>query len=357
MHATSRDQAPDDRISRAFALQVAACDRLGSPFTAKLLAALQPLLDDGTQTGRKVLGWPGQPDANGDSVPLRLAGALHHLVRTGAAPTLARLYPPNEPPDPDALSSALRAVLAEQDTVLAGWLAFAPQTNEVARASLLHAGLGQIARRTGCALALHEIGASAGLNLMLDRFAFRLGGRCFGDAASGVRLEPGWSGPPPSGDEPRIVSRRGCDLAPLDVGLAEHRQRLIAYVWADQAQRLARLEAAIAIARRDPPLLERADAADWIERVILPDGQDGIARVVMHSIAFQYFPAPAQERIRRHLAAVGAAAAQRSPLAWLAFEQRAGGRPALTLRLWPDGAESVLAEADAHVREVRWLAG
>lgn len=83
-------------------------------------------------------------------------------------------------------------------------------------------------------------------------------------------------------------------------------------------------------------------------------GEPGVAQVVTHSITFQYLPAASQARIRRHFEAAAAAAAG-SPLAWLAFEQRGDGGPALSLRLWPGGEEIILALADAHGRQVRWL--
>ena len=60
------------------------------------------------------------------------------------------------------------------------------------------------------------------------------------------------------------------DLHPLDVTKAADRERLLAYIWADQAERLARTEAAIAIAAADPPLLDRGDAADWLEAQLDP---------------------------------------------------------------------------------------
>ncbi|WP_332699100.1 DUF2332 domain-containing protein [Bosea sp. (in: a-proteobacteria)] len=348
------DATRSSGLRQAFAMQIEACAKLGSPFTARLLEAIEPLLDETTATGRKVLGWQGRLDALGDSVPLRLTGALHGMVREGRLPALAALYPPAAAPSVEKLRAVLVRVLRHEDEALLGWLRFTPQTNEVARASLLYAGLVEITRRTGSAIALYEIGSSAGLNLMLDRFAYELGGRKLGAAGSPVQLRPGWQGPTPAGPEPRILSRRGCDLAPLDILDEAQRRRLSAYVWADQAERLQRLEAAIAIALPAPPRLERADAADWIERRIGLSGEPGTARVVMHSIAYQYFPPETQRRIRHHLETVGAAATAQAPLAWLAFEQRGEEGPALTLRLWPDGEEEILARGDAHGRQVRW---
>ncbi|WP_332684760.1 DUF2332 domain-containing protein [Bosea sp. (in: a-proteobacteria)] len=348
------DTAQPARLRQAFAMQIEACTRLGSPFTARLLEAIEPLLDATTATGRKILAWRGRLDALGDSVPLRLTGALHGMVREGRLPALAVLYPPAALPSAEALQTVLGRVLRGEDEALLGWLRFTPQTNEVARASLLYAGLVEITRLTGCAVGLYEVGSSAGLNLMLDRFAYDLGGRLLGEPGSRVQLRPRWDGPAPAGREPRILSRQGCDIAPLDIRNEEQRRRLSAYVWADQAERLQRLEAAIAITLPAPPRLERADAADWIERRIRLSGEPGVARVVMHSIAYQYFPPETQRRIQHHLESVGAAATAQAPLAWLAFEQRGEAGPALTLRLWPGGGEAVLAEGDAHGRQLRW---
>ena len=65
-------------------------------------------------------------------------------------------------------------VISRHDTRLFDGLSRAPQTNETARASALYPGLLEIARLTGLLLSLHEIGASAGLNLMADRFAHEI---------------------------------------------------------------------------------------------------------------------------------------------------------------------------------------
>lgn len=220
------------------------------------------------------------------------------------------------------------------------------------------AGLLAITARTGQPLALFELGASAGLNLVLDRYAYRLGGRAAGTAGSALILAPAWEGPHPTGAEPVIVQRRGIDLDPLDPTSPDDRERLTAYIWADQAERIARVETALALAAVDPPIVEPGDAAAWIERQIGPDPMPGTTRVVLHSIAFQYFAPEAAARITAHLEKAGRAATADSPLAWLRYESdaEADGRPTLRLRSWPDGADHVLALADAHGRKVTWLA-
>lgn len=343
-------------VRAAFAAQAVWCRRLGSPFTGQLCETVGRFIDRSELLGRRILDWPGEPDALHDSVPLRLCGGLHALVRAGRLPSLVPVYPPHPLPAAEEFWPVLRDAMAEAGAELLTWLEGAPQTNEVARSAVLMAGLAVAAAETGCRLALYELGASAGLNLLCDRYDIELGGRRYGTATSALRLAPDWEGPPPPEVAIGVSSRQGVDVSPLDVTDPRDRERLLAYIWADQAERLARLEAAIDIARRQAPSLDKGDAADWIERRIAPECEPGTARVVLHSIAFQYFPPATQARIAAHLTAIGASATGRAPLAWLRYElEPEAGSPTLRLRLWPDGTDRLLAKADAHGRKVSWL--
>ena len=353
----------EEVVRRAFADQSVWCEKLGSPFTARLLKGLGEKLERNSSVGGMVLDWSGPPDAMGDSVPLRLAGALHALVRRGQLPELAGFYPPNTLPDIKTLTDSALAAIARMDETICGWLKFPPQTNEVARSGVIFPGLLTIAQETGLPLALFEVGASGGLNLIPDRYAYRLGDAMLGAVGSPLVLSPEWSGsaPLPVPQRPEISSRRGCDRNPLDVTDPSHRERLIAYIWADQPQRLARVKEAITLAQENPPQIEQADAADWVEENISLAPQTGVTRVLFHSIAFQYFSPSAQQRIEEHIKRAGARATADAPLAWLAFEQAQGQGPCLTLRLW-GGASSgtgetrILAKANnAHCQKIEWL--
>lgn len=342
------------RVRKAFADQARWCAQLGSPFTSLLMQALGEGLEPGTPVADHVLGWQGDPDAMADSVPLRLAGALHALVREGEVPALGALYPPAPLPSLEPLQSAALAVLESHADAVLARLAFAPQTNEVARAAMLYAGLSHVAASLGLPFVLWELGASAGLNLFPERFGYRFGEAAHGQADAPVQLSPAWEGSVPASAAVQVVERRGVDLNPLDVSDPQQRSRLLSYVWPDQPERLQRAEAAVAIALEEPPRLDRGDAADWVDARMAAPAQAGVCRVLWHSIAFQYFPSDSQRRIVAAVERAGAAASAAAPLAWLAFEQ-AGDGPALTLRQWPgDGAPVTLARADAHVRRVRW---
>lgn len=345
------------RIGAAFRQQAQFCEALQAPFTAALCRAVAAGIDPGSLTGQRLAAWPGEPMT--DALPMRMTGALHWLVRAGRAPVLAALYPPGKLPDDATLAAALAAAIADpaSDAAIAEFLGSAPQTNEVGRAGALLPGLLVVASETGLPLSLVELGASAGLNLNMDRFCVDLGGVKLGDAACDVKIAPAWTGPPPPAATLRIIAREGVDLAPLDVAQDAVAERLLAFIWPDQPDRLARAAAAIGLARRWPPLLAAADAADWVERHLALAAD--AATVVYHSIAFQYFPAKAQQRIRDHLEALGITASRQAPLAWLRMEMddpAQPGTPAIRLRLWQGGPpqERLLGHAHAHGAFVRW---
>ncbi len=352
-------------VRDAFLVQAQACDRLGSPFTAEICRVLAAGLDPENALERSVLEWRGDPSPFADSVPLRLVGALHGLVRAGRAPRLAALYPPQPLAEPQRLLAAVRSTLREHPDFIRAFLDHPPQTNEVGRSAVLMAGWLQIAARTGHPLSLFELGASAGLNLIADRYAYRFGeipwrraaGPGTHEASAQATVTCDWSGPLPPLDAPlQIRARRGCDRHPLDVTDPAQRERLIAYVWADQRARLERLDAAIRVMQTEPVRIEACEAQDWLPSVLPLASEPYVTRVVFHSIFWSYLKPQAQAQIAAHLAMVGAAASAERPLAWLRLELAGRDEPAaLKLTLWPGGADELLARAHPHGTWVRWL--
>lgn len=345
-------------VREAFARQAAICTGAGAPFTGTLCRLIGERLDRSTAIGRRVLDWSGRPAHDGDALPLRLAGGLHALARTGWG-DLSSFYPPNRAPsDENVLWRAISSAVLDREDFLEGWLDGPPQTNEVGRSAALMAGLLVLADRWRLPFALYELGASAGLNTILDRYGYRLGDTVAGDPASPVRLAPDWRGASPPSAEVRIARRRGVDRQPLDPRSPATREMLQAYVWADQRDRLARLASALDLAAADPAPVDQADAADWLEAHLAVEPAPGVCRVVMHTIAFQYFPPAGQARIAARIESAGQQASAHAPLAWLAFEVAGGGverRPRLTLRSWPGGGEQVvLAEGQPHGAWFDW---
>lgn len=339
----------DDPVRDAFLQQAKACDSLGSPFTARLCKVMSARLDHQTEVGTRILSWVGDPGPSGDSVPLRLAGALHALVLLDKISPLTTIAPDNE----DALWEACGTALRFHAPFILERLKSPPQTNEVRRSAALLPGFLDIARLTGKPLVLSEVGASAGLNLQFDRYRYNLGGLEWGDSAA-VLLAPEWRGPRPPLAPIDVLERAGCDLNPLDPSSTEDRLRLMSYVWADQTDRLERTSNALRIARENGLHVERADAVHWLKPRLAKPFQ-GAVHVVYHSVAWQYLPDDLKLAGEALIADAGERATPEAPLARLQMEADATpGSAALTLQLWPTGEKRTIGRADFHGRWVEW---
>ena len=345
----------DEETNRgAFRWQAAFARKSASPVTALLCDALAAVLDRSTALGARVLDWPGEPIR--DALSLRVTGGLHALVRAGRAPALVPIFA-GTVRDPAAIAAAVMETVAASDGELVGWLAGPPQTNEAGRSAVLMAGLLALATRFDVVFDLIEIGSSAGLNLLIDRYRFDLGGVAIGPGDAPLRFAPDWRGTPPPAPQVRIGSVRGVDVAPIDLADPAQAERLTAYVWPDQHDRLDRLARAIALALVHPPTLDRGDAADWVEARLAEPTRAGTGRVLMHSVVWQYLPPEGRARIETAMAAAGSRAAPDRPLGWLAYEgERNLDRHGLVLRCWPgDGMPRRLASAHPHGAWIEWL--
>jgi hypothetical protein len=344
----------EDAVARAFANQVAYCARNGAPLTGRVLRAIGTVLASvaqGTLLDR-VRGWEGKPLA--DALPLRLTGGLHALHLAGSAPELAPIYAGEEADD----ARIVAGVIAAHEAALLPWLNGPPQTNEAGRsanfiAAMLWLADHGLAPRFECL----EIGSSAGINLMLDRYAYDLGGVLVGPPDAGMHLAPDWRGAPPPAREISIASTRGCDVAPVDLTDPAEALRLKAYIWPEHTVRFERMDAAIRAASERKPDLVQATAADFIEAELAKPQQLGTTRMLMHSIVWQYVPADQQARVTAAMEAAGAQATAETPLAWVMVEaDRTVHRHKLTVRHWPGGGEEVhLAWSHPHGADVEWL--
>lgn len=346
-------------LQDAFLHQARSCAALDSPFMARLLTTLAEIWPQDTALARTCDAWTGDIGPNGASLPLRIASGLHALVLGGDDEPLARAYPPGEAGD---LAAALGAALSRHDAYLADWVLRPPQTNEVRRSvALIPAAHTVAARFPGLPFVTSELGASAGLNLMWDRYALETATGRLGPEDAALSLAPAWTGPLPPAAAVQVAARAGVDLSPLDPRDPQDRLRLLSYLWPDQPQRAALTRAALATL---DTAVDRGDAVDWIAHR-LPRQPEGHIHLVYHTIAWQYLPPDRQAHGRALIEAAGMRATARRPLAWLGLEHdgdAANARgAALRLRLWPgDGdrdGDALLARVDFHGRWVDWLAG
>jgi hypothetical protein len=194
--------------------------------------------------------------------PVLLLAAVHDRVLADPGCELGAWFP-TVVPDPlagDVAPVLARFVALHADELHRIVTTRNTQTNEVGRCGLLVPALGLLAAEVG-PLALVDVGSSAGLNLLLDRYEYEYvpGGHV--GAPSAVHLEVGTRGAVPVPAElPPIAVRIGLDRHPVDLADADAVRWLRACVWPDQRDRLARLDAALAVAAGQPAEVLRGDA-------------------------------------------------------------------------------------------------
>jgi len=341
-------------LAAAFRRQAGYCAELGSPLWSEAMEKVAADIEAGGIFARFLADWDG--DLERGILPLRLFGGLHFLALGGEAPALAARLPSTGGRPDSEFWPVLCRTLAENEPLLRHFLDHPPQTNEVGRSAIFLGGFLEIAARSGLPLSLHEIGASAGLNLCWDCFAFHLGPHRWAGSDPGLTLTAEWRGPAPRLDvQPVIAGRQACDRRPVDLADPEARLRLQGYVWPEHLDRLASLRAAIALASEIDVRVDAADALDWTARKLAtrPGGQ---AMVIYHSVVLQYFDAASRRDFAGMIEAAGAQATTERPLAWLSFEQESPERDfELTLAYWPGGERRRLAKAQAHGRWIEWF--
>ncbi|MEO1092216.1 MAG: DUF2332 domain-containing protein [Pseudomonadota bacterium] len=308
---------------------------------APLIAEREPLVD------LLLRRQSGQPPAN-----VILAALQRRLIDRPDVP-LAAYYPTlgGRRAVDAGLVAAFDAFWPAELPVLAALVrARRVATNEVRRAAVLRLGYVAIARALmadGRLPAAHvvEIGTSAGLTLLWDRFAFVYGTVRTGHVAPVLTMTTAWRGehPPACGPALEVLSRLGVDLEPQDVHDEDAMAWLRALVWPEHLDRVAAFDAALAVARADPPPLVAADAL-----VYLPAGLDALPTrepaVVVHGFTVNQF-SPA---MRRQLDQALADAAEARPVFRLGYEWAPGPGCVLELTTYPGGRSTLLAVADAH---------
>jgi hypothetical protein len=261
-----------------------------------------------------------------------------------------------------AAGHELRALLARRGPEVAGLMrVHRTQTNEVARCAALLPAL------PAGPLALIEVGASAGLCLLLDRFFYDWGTAQLGPPTSPVRLRCPVTGPAPLPSVmPAIAWRRGLDLAPVDVHDEAATRWLLACVWPDQHERRRRLEHALELGLAETPEVRKGDLVDDLP-ALLAEAPADAQLVVFHSAVLAYV---ASER-RQAFADLLAAGSRTRDIVWISNEgpgivpgipdlgARKGGmrfvlgRTRLTRGRRVDHS---LALAHPHGADLRWVA-
>jgi len=248
-------------------------------------------------------------------MPPALLAAVHYLLLAGLDHPLADVYAGRASSDPGPL---FRDVCLSHREEVAELLATRHiQTNDCGRCSSIGVALTYVSRRLGPPLALVDVGTSAGLNLLCDRYRLDYGSHgATGPEHSPVKVECSVLGgqPPVAAQLPPLAAKVGIDRSPIDLTDPADARWLLACVWPDTG-RLERTAAAIEMGRQDPPTIVRGRASDVLLDTLdaLPDT---LAAMVTTTWVFGYFTLEE----RPQFVDILAEAARRRPVIWVSAE-------------------------------------
>jgi hypothetical protein len=297
----------------------------------------------------------GQPMAN------ILLASVHFLLLRGAQHPLRRFYPnlnggehvDNEDPFPyfkafvDGHRAALAPLIASKVT----------NTNEVGRSGFLHAAFRVVAAEASEPLHLVEIGPSAGLNQRWDKYGvrYRHAMQVFTVGPEDARLildvELRGDGVPPLGATPKVASRVGLELNPVDLSDPDQRDWLRALVWPDQVARFGQLEKALEISAEAKPNIRAGDALALLPDVLreLPENE---TVCVYHTFVTYQF----SEEMRQALDDLLVAVSLRRAVWRLSIEGTLSGHAPMLLYAYREGAKDkrTLADCSGHGTWLEW---
>jgi hypothetical protein len=340
--------------------QAGVCAAMGAPFTGGLLERAAEALptDEAFRSAFRPWAESARREIWEDAVALRWLGAMHDAALAEPASPLANAYPATDRAGDLAAAWPLAARDMRTSLVqVAAFMGLEPQTNEVRRSAVLLPGFLAVAEATSLPMRILELGGSAGLNQFWDHRRYHFGAEMtWGPKTASVSIDTEWRGaPPPLGARIEVVSRAACDRNPIDLADLTQRRRLRAYIWADQLDRLARFDSAVAEALAQHIVVERSDAVAWTRSQAAPKA--GVATVVFHSVFFQCVPKESQTALIETLSAFGEEATTDGPFAWLRMEPSPANPAVMELRLtlWPAGEDRLLAHAHPHGAWIEWL--
>ena len=256
--------------------------------------------------------------------PSLLFAAVNLLLAARPGAPLAAYYPVHggRRPVDGQLVAAWAAFCAEHGEEIARMLrSRSTQTNEIRRCVALRLGLSHVGRRWPGPLALAEVGASAGLNLLFDRYRYRVGGHeTPPGATSPVLISCELRGGDPAGQllaaAPEITSRLGIDRQPVQLADPDERAWLEAFIWPEDVDGLATLRGAVdvALSAGPAPVVAGDATADTARLLAGLPGREPV--VVFTASLLSYLNADARTAFVSQLAE----AARRRPVAWVFAE-------------------------------------
>lgn len=252
---------------------------------------------------------------------------------------------------PAEFRSLRKLVRDRGDELAAAMRARRTQTNEPARCATLLPALALLPQP----VALLEVGASAGLTLLPDRYSYDYNGRRLaGTDPHAPVLACDARGPAPiPAAVPEVSWRAGLDLNPLDVTSDADVRWLECLLWPGETGREERLAAAVEAARRDPPPVYRGDLLTDVPRLAC-QAPPGATLVIFHSAVLAYLTMAQRVRFAATVAALDAVRLSNEAPGVLPGSAAGPARRNGNFVLVRDGGMP-LAVTDGHGSWLEWL--
>lgn len=295
MTRSAEDAEPNDAdravVAAAFRASVKIFETMGTPLYAEFSrnAAEDPEMLD--------LAWHGMEGAR----PTHVYSAVHYLLLGEPTQPLARYFATltDQPLPPEgAYAELARFCRRHREAILELLRTRSVQTTYAERCRAILAPMGEIARQAGEPLNLVEIGCSAGVLLVFDKFAYRMNDQgVVGPADAPLQLEGELRG----GGElfiPRIGSRTGIDLHTIDAKSEEERRWLLALCFPELRDEQARLARALDVIAATDITLHEGDALVHLPTA-MAEASDPLC--IVHSACLFYWPPEARLRLEEML--------------------------------------------------------
>ncbi|CAM5308020.1 DUF2332 domain-containing protein [Streptomyces abikoensis] len=299
---------------------------------------------------------PGQP------APNMLFGAVHHLLRGGVQHPLASYFTGHEDLDEARAGTLLTDFCrrhAERIRLIIATRSV--QTNEVGRCAVLLPAFAALQQRLDDdrLIRIVDVGASAGLNLLWDRYTYDYGGHRIGLPASDpetvLSCEIKGGTPPLSLDVARFVRPVGIELSPVDITDPEATEWLVSLTWPEQTTRMRTLDRALAQAVRTPPTILAGRAEDHLADVVTETPLDRHLVLVFSWSIYQIFGSPGG---RERLVGILAELSRHRPLHEVSIGHFGHTTPRVIMASHDGGVSrsDVVAHCDVYGTWLHWLA-
>lgn len=301
----------------------------------------------------EVTGWA----ASGQPVPNLFFASVHYLLLTGTAHPVASFYPTlaeSAGSPTEAFPHFKDFVLRHREAIVSLLKSRLVQTNEVRRSAYLFPALAFAASHfeAGRPMALLEIGTSAGLNLLWDKYRYTYGDSMIhGDSSSQVLIRSSFRGKSPSvlaQPWPKVSHRIGLDLNVVDTACPDQSAWLRALIWPEHHERMILLESALAKRDEETLDLRNGDGFAMVSGIAEEISEDSLL-CVYHTHVANQISSEARQDFLQCIEQLGA----KRDVVHICNNIK----PNLHLTAYNKGQllDMPLANTDGHARWIEWL--